>query len=158
MSKSPFQDWLSLLERRKNHSIFLVEWMSIFLIAWMFWSAMFIWAPGSIPPGMAGTLVAFLYATCIVYGRLMKATGCRKCASPLPFVRKEVGRRHQPDEEHCIEVQYGGEEYGQHMIQVYCKITRADIVTYRCRECDQIWDERVEVGGSGYKMIRRIDH
>ncbi len=157
MSKSPFENWLQILEYRKNHLIFLVEWLVIFAIAWIFWTVIFIAAPGSAPAGLIATLVALLYATSIVYGRMMKTTGCRKCASPWPLVRKEMGRRHMRDEEHCIEVEYGGEEYGQHLVQVYCKVIRADMVTYSCRQCGQTWEERVELPGTGYKMVRRID-
>ncbi len=157
MSKSPFENWLRLLEHRKNHLIFLVEWLAIFAIAWMFWTVIFTAAPGSAPAGLIATLVALLYSTLIVYGRMMKTTGCRKCGSPWPLMRKEMGRKHLRDEEHCIEVEYGGEEYGQHLVQVYCKVIRADMVTYSCRHCGQMWEERVELPSIGYKIVRRID-
>jgi len=157
MPKSPFDDWLTIQEHRKTPSIFLVEWLTIFAVAWLFWSVMFFWAPGStIPPGLAATLVSGLYATCLIYGRLLKATGCRKCPSPLPFLRREIGRRHLRDQEQCIELEYGGEEWDQRSVHVYCKISRTDVVTYRCRKCDQIWDEKIELPGSGYKLIRSM--
>lgn len=155
MPKSPFEEWLKTLEYRRNRVVFLVEWLAMFSIAWLFWSVLFFGAPGSLRPALAAPLMAFLYATCVVYGRLMRATGCRKCASPLPLLRQEVGRRRLPDEEHCMEVQYGGEAYGQQIVDVYCKVTRADMVTYCCRRCDQSWEERVELPGSGYQFIRR---
>ncbi len=129
----------------------------MFSIAWLFWSVMFFGVPGSVRPALAAASMAFLYATCIVYDRLLRATGCRMCSSPLPLLRKEVGRKHLPDEEQCMEVQYGGEEYGQQVIDVYCKVTRADMVTYCCRRCNQSWKERVELPGSGYQLVRRGD-
>ncbi len=157
MPNKPLEDWLTLQEHRRSHSIFLVEWMSVFLIAWLFWSLMFFSAPGSVPPGLAATLISGLYATCMVYGRLMKATGCKKCSSPLPFMRKEIGRRHLRDQEQCVEIEYGGDEWDEHFVHVYCKVSRSDIITYRCRQCDQIWEEKIELPGSGYKLIRRME-
>ncbi len=131
--------------------------MSLFSIAWLFWSVLFFAAPGSMPPSVAAIAISALYASALVYGRLIKATGCPKCASALPFLRHEIGRRHLRDEEHCIEVQYGAEEYGQCMLQVYCKVVHRDMVTYRCRRCDQAWEEKLDLPGSGYKLVRRID-
>lgn len=157
MPKNPFQNWLEIQERKRNHTFFIAEWLSIFLIAWLFWCVLFFGAPGSVPPGLAATLIAGLYASAIVYGRLMAVTGCRKCSCPLPFMRQEIGRRHLRDEEHCVEIAYGGEEWGQHMIQVYCKICRADIVSFRCRRCNQMWEEKVELPGTGYRLVRRVD-
>lgn len=158
MPKDPYQSsWLTKQEGRRTYTIFLVEWLSIFAIAWMFWSVMFFAAPGSIPPGLAATILSGLYATCMVYGRLLRATGCKKCSSALPFMRKEIGRRHLRDQEDCVELEYGGSEWDQHFMHVYCRIIRSDIVTYRCRKCDQVWEEKVELPGSGYRLVRRMD-
>lgn len=157
MSKNPFQSWLSVQERRRSHIVFLVEWISIFAIAWLFWSFMFRLAPGSVAPGTAALAIAALYATSVIYGRLLRATGCRKCANPLPFLRAEVGRHRLPDQEDCLEVQYGAEEYGQELMQVYCRVVRTDMVTYHCRRCGQMWEERVQLPGPGYQLVRRID-
>ncbi len=157
MPKSPFENWITIQEHRRSHTIFLVEWLAIFGMAWLFWSAMFILAPGSIPAGLAATALSGLYATCLIYGRLMNVTGCRKCGNGLPFTRKEVGRRHLHDEERCVELEYGGEDYDQHFINVYCKVSRSDMVTYQCRACEQMWEERIELPGSGYKLVRHVD-
>ena len=155
MSKSPLQSWLAVQERRRSRLVFLVEWTAIFAIGWLFWSVMFRLAPGSIPPTVAALVVSALYASCAIYGRLLRATGCGKCASPLPFLRREVGRRRMPDQEDCMEVQYGGEDYGISVMQVYCRVVRADMVTYRCRSCGQMWEERVQLPGSSYQLVRR---
>jgi hypothetical protein len=157
MQKSPFEEWLAVQEYKKSRFAFLAEWMALFGVAWFFWSVIFTSAPGSVPPGLAATLISILYASSIVYGRLMRVTGCAKCRSPLPFLRKEIGRRHLPDHEECVEVQYGGEEWGQEMIQVYSRVCRSDIVTYRCQGCNQMWDEKVNIPGSGYKLVHRVD-
>src|SRR5512140_1214358 len=155
MSKSPFQSWLAVQERRRSHVVFLVEWTALFVLAWLFWSVMFWAAPGSVPPKLAAVAVSALYATCMIYGRLLRATGCKKCATALPFQRKEVGRRRLPDQEDCMEIQYGAEEYGQEMVQVYCRVVKADMVTYRCRSCGQMWEERIQLPGADYQLVRR---
>ncbi len=135
--------------------MFPLEWLVLFAIAWLFWSLMFWAAPGSMPPRIAALAVSALYATCLIYGRLLRATGCGKCSSPLPFLRQEVGRHHMPDEEDCIEVQYGAEEYGDIIMNVYCRVVRTDMVTYRCRSCGQKWQERVQLPGHDYQLVRR---
>ncbi len=137
--------------------MFLIEWLAIFAIAWLFWSIMFWAAPGSVPPKTAAMVVSGLYATVAIYGRVWRATGCRRCANPLPFLRKEAGRRRLPDQEDCIEVQYGGEDYTLTSIQVYCRVVHADMVTYRCRSCGQMWEEKVQLPGPGYQFVRRTD-
>ncbi len=129
----------------------------MFALAWMFWSVMFWAAPGSVPPVLAATVISALYATCMVYGRVLRATGCRKCSSPLPFVRREIARRHLPEEEDCTEVEYGGVEWDMHLVQVYCRTRRQDIVTYRCRRCNQVWEEKVDLPGSRYRLVKRMD-
>ncbi len=157
MPKSPFQHWLAVQEYKKNHSIFVVEWMSVFAIAWLFWAVMFFSVPGSLPPGLAATIVSALYASGVVYGRLLQVTGCRKCASPLPLMRQEIDRRHLRDEEQCVEIEYGGSEWDRHFVHVYCRVRRTDIVTFRCRSCQQKWEQKIELPGSGYKLAQRMD-
>lgn len=155
MSKSPFQAWLAVLERRKSGLMFLVEWSALFALAWMFWSVMFWAAPGIMSPKVAAIAVSALYATAMIYGRVLHATGCKRCSSPLPFLRKEIGRRRLPDQEDCMEVQYGAEEYGQVMVQDYYRVVRSDMVTYRCRTCGQMWEERIELPGTQYQPVHR---
>ena len=156
MPQKPLQNWLAVQEYKNPHTIFLVEWMSIFAIAWLFWFLVFFSAPGSVPPGLAATFISGLYASCLVYGRLLQVTGCRKCPSALPFMRQEIGRRHLRDEEQCLELEYGGPEWDQHFVHVYCRVRRADIVTFRCRSCQKVWEEKVELPGSRYKRVKRL--
>ena len=56
-----------------------------------------------------------------------------------------------------MEREYGGSAWDQHFVHVYCPVRRTDIVTFRCRRCDQLWEEKLELPGSGYKRIRRMD-
>jgi hypothetical protein len=157
MLRDPFEEWLSTQEYKRSHLIFLVEWLAIFAAGWLFWSVLFILAPGSVAPGLAATFVSGLYATCLLYGRLLRVTGCRRCASPMPFMRREIGRRHLRGREQCKELEYGGEEWGRHYVRTYCKVVRTDFVTYRCHKCDQVWEEKVEVPISGYRPVERRD-
>jgi hypothetical protein len=157
MSKSPFQSWLSIQECRRPYLIFLVEWLALFGAAWLFWWVMFFGGRGSVQPELAATLTSGLYATCLLYGRLLRVTGCRKCANPMPFMRREMARRHVRDYEECFEAEYGGDQWDQSGLQVYCRTVRTDIVTYRCRKCDQVWEEKVELPDTSFKPIRRTD-
>ena len=157
MPKSPFRDWLTTQEYKRSYAIFLVEWLAIFAIAWLFWWVMFFGGRGSVAPELAATITSGLYATCIIYGRLLRVTGCRKCGNPMPFMRREIVRRHLHDQEDCIELEYGGDEWDQHFVHVYCKVIRADMVTYCCRKCEQVWQEKVELPGPGYKRVDNID-
>ena len=137
--------------------MFLVEWLALFAVAWLFWWVLFFGGRGSLQPGVAATLISGLYATCLIYGRLLRVTGCRKCGNPMPFMRREIGRRHLRDEEECFESEYGGYEWEQHFATIYSRIVRTDIVTYRCRKCDQVWEEKVELPGTSLKPTRRMD-
>ncbi len=158
MSNSPFQNWLLTQEYNGSRVIFLVEWLALFAMAWAFWSVLFLLAPGSsMGPGLAATLVAGLYATSLIYGRLLRVTGCKKCASPMPFLRREVARWHAGQREECVEMEYGGEEYERHYVRIYAKVVRTDVVVYRCRQCRQAWEEKVELPSGGYKEIGRRD-
>ena len=56
-----------------------------------------------------------------------------------------------------MEIEYGGEEWDQHFVHVYCRVRRGDIVTFRCRSCDKVWEEKVELPGSSYKLVKRMD-
>lgn len=157
MSKTPFHSWLAIQERRRSSIIFLVEWLALFASAWMFWWVMFWAAPGSLSPRIAATAVSALYATALIYGRVLRATGCKRCSSPMPFLRKEIGRRQLPDQEDCIEIEYGGEDFGLTTMQTYCQIVRSEMVTCQCSHCGQMWEERVQLPGSGYQLVRRTD-
>jgi hypothetical protein len=157
MQKSSFQEWLSTQEYKRPSIIFMVEWLALFGMAWLFWWVIFFGGRGSVQPGLAASLTSGLYATCLIYGRLLRVTGCRKCANPMPFLRREVGRRHVGDHEECFEVQSGEYEWGQYDIQVYSRMVRTDIVTYRCRKCRQAWEEKSEVPASSFRPMRRMD-
>ncbi|HTP01019.1 MAG TPA: hypothetical protein VMJ64_06560 [Anaerolineales bacterium] len=155
--KSPFQIWLSVQEHTRPGLMFLAEWLAAFAIAWLFWWVMFAGGRGSMQPALAASALSGLYATCLIYGRMLRVTGCKKCASAMPFIRREIGRRHLRDHEQCIESEYGREEWGRHYVRVDCKVVSQDVVTYRCRTCDQVWEEKVELPGSGYQPVEHRD-
>jgi len=108
-------------------------------------------------PALAAAAVSGLYATCLIYGRLVRTTGCRKCSNPMSFLRRELSRRHVRDSEECYEIQAGGYDVDRDAVEVDCRVVRTDIVTYRCRKCGQVWEEKVELPGSGYHPVERRD-
>ena len=150
-------DWLLEQEHKKKFPIFLLEWLSIFVFASLFWAFLFHELESSIQATVAVAAVSVLYACAFVYPRLFPLTGCKKCNSLLPLVRKEIGRRHTRDEEKCLEIEHGGDEYWGHFIDLYYRIYRVDIVKFRCRRCHAVWEELERVPASNYKMIRRIN-
>ncbi len=150
-------DWLVEQERKKSPSIFLLEWVSIFAIAWLFWTCLFFQFHVSVSSVAASAAVSTLYACGFVYIRLFKETGCKKCKNPLPFSREEIGRRYVHNEERCVEIEHGGVEWSEHFIDIYSRVYRVEIVRFRCRRCRSVWDEREQSPASDYKLVRTID-
>jgi hypothetical protein len=101
-------DWLKEQEQ-KNHSVFLMEWMSTFAFALVFWTALFFKLEISLWTAAAAAATSALYACVFVYLRLFPITRCKKCSSLLPLVRDEISRRCIHDEERCLEIERGGE-------------------------------------------------
>ena len=150
-------DWLLEQEHKKKPAIFLLEWLSIFVFAELFWAFLFHELETSIRFAVVATAISMLYACGFVYIRLFPLTKCKKCSSLLPLVREEVSRRHAREMETCLEIEHGGEEYWGHFIDLYYRIFRVDIVRFRCRRCHAVWDEMERVPAADYKMIRRIN-
>jgi len=105
----------------------------------------------------AAAAVASVYASGLVYLRLIKETGCKKCKSLLPLSREEIAHRHVHDEEHCLEIEHGGVEWDQHFIDLYTRIYRVEVVRFRCRRCHTTWDEVEQFPITDYKLVRTID-
>jgi len=149
------RDWLKEQEQ-KNRSIFLVEWVSAFALALVFWTILFYEVQISLWSTAAATIISALYACVFIYLRLFPITRCRKCKSLLPLVREEVSRRHIHDEEKCLEIERGGEDYWQHFIDLYYRIYRVEIVKFRCRRCHRMWEEVERSPASDFKFVRTI--
>ncbi len=154
-SRSPFLYWLSIQELKRPQITFLLEWLSLFSTAWLFWWVMFFGGRGSLAPAITASAVSALYATCLIYGRMLRVTGCRKCSNPLPFMRREVARRHVDDHEECIDEEFNF-EWEQPVDRVRCRMVRTEMVMYRCRKCDQAWEEKVELPVSNFKPMQHI--
>jgi hypothetical protein len=149
------RDWLKEHEQ-KNHSVFLLEWLSIFAIALAFWTFLFHKLEISPWSTAAAATTAVLYACGFIYLRVYQATRCRKCNSPLPLMRQEVGRRRTHDEERCLEIERGGEDYEAHFIDIYYRIYHVEIVKFRCRSCHKVWEETERSPASNFKFVRTI--
>lgn len=150
-------DWLTEQEHKKNPSIFLLEWISIFAFAFLFWNFLFLELVNSYSLTPAAATISALYACGFVYIRIYPVTRCKKCNSLLPLMREEIGRRFIHDEEKCKEIERGGEEYWGHFIEIYNRIYRVDIVRFRCVKCKATWEEVEQNPASKYKFIRSIE-
>jgi hypothetical protein len=150
-------DWLKEQERKKGHSIFLLEWASIFAFAFLFWTFLFLELENSFRLTPAAASISILYACGLVYLRIFPITRCKKCNSLLPLVREEVGRRRIHDEEKCLEIEHGGEEYWGHFIDLYYRIYHVDVVRFHCRRCKAVWEEVEQAPASDYKFVRTIE-
>jgi hypothetical protein len=150
-------DWFLKQEHRMNPAIFVLEWVSIFIPAFFFWTVVFSRLQASHPSlAEVGTVSAF-YGSAVVYFRLLRETGCKKCHSLLPLQVEEVSRRHVRDEERTLEVERGGEAWGKHFLDVYVRIYEVAIVRLRCRRCQAVWDETKISPSSGYRRVRTLD-
>lgn len=150
-------DWLLEQEHKKKPAVFLLEWFFTFAFAVTFWTVLFYEFEASIRSTAVAATISVLYACGFVYLRLLPLTRCKKCNSPLPLARKEIGRRHIHDEEKCLEIEHGGEEYWGHFIDLYHRIYRMDIVKFRCRRCHAMWEEVEQVPASGFRLVRTIN-
>ena len=157
MDFNSIPDWLKEQEHKKSHSIFLLEWVSTFAFAFLFWYFLFLALENSFRSISAAATMSALYACGFVYLRIYPITRCKKCTSLLPLVRKEIGRRYIHDEEKCLEIEHGGEDYWRHFIDLYCRVYRVDIVRFRCRRCKAEWDEMEQASASEYRFVRTIE-
>jgi hypothetical protein len=149
-------DWLKEQERKKNPSVFVLEWMLTFAGAFLFWTSLLLRLKYSIQSITAAATISIVYACGIVYTRIYPVTSCSKCHSLLPLMRAEIGRRHIHDEERCLEITRGGEEYWGHFIEIYNRIYRVDLVKFRCVKCKAVWEEVEQLPASKYRFIRTI--
>src|SRR5574337_1850362 len=102
-------DWLLEQEHKKKPAVFLLEWFFTFAFAVTFWTVLFYEFETSIRSTAVATTISMLYACSFVYIRLLPLTRCKKCNSPLPLARKEIGRRHIHNEEKCLEIEHARE-------------------------------------------------
>ena len=150
------RDWLAEQERKKRPLVFLWEWLSIFAFGLLFWTIVFFEIHISLWSVAAAATVACVYASSLIYLRVLQLTACSKCNSPLAFSREEIGRRHVRDAEKCLEIEHGGEEWYEHFIDMYSRRTRVEIVKFRCRRCHAIWEEVKEFPLTDYELVRTI--
>ncbi len=156
MIVASFRDWLVEQEHRKSPAVFLLEWLSIFVVTLLFWTIVFFQMRVSVASMSLAAAVASVYASGFVYIRLLKLTACKKCSSPLLFSRQEIGSRYVREVEKCLELEHGGEEWYEHFIDIYTRKYRVEVVKYRCRRCRATWEEVIELPASDYRWVRTI--
>ncbi len=157
MPGTSISSWLNEQERKRWPPVFIAEWLFVFALAGVIWTATLSMWERSQPSMVMVALIAGLYASAIVYPRLFNATGCAKCHSPLPLLRQELDRQHVRDREECVEVERGGEAWGKYCLQLYQRTLRVDRVRFSCRRCGRTWQQMEESPASDYKLIRTID-
>ena len=154
---TPFKDWLAEQEHKRPPLIFLLEWLLVFALAMPFWVVLLLEIRNS--PWLIAGAAAFssLYASAFVYVRLMGLAACRKCRAPLALTEQELGRRPVHEEERCLEIEHGGEEWYGHYVDLYARRYRVEIVKYRCRWCKSVWEQRMAIPADEYTLIRTIE-
>jgi hypothetical protein len=154
---TPFRDWLVEQENRRGTLFFLVEWLIIFAVALAFWVILLLEIHGSPWSVAAAAAISSLYASVCVYIRLLRLSACRKCHIPLALGQQEIGRRYVQDRERCLEIERGGEEWYGHFIDLYTRHYRIEVVKYRCRRCNRVWEKSTEEPAGNYELVRTIN-
>ncbi len=150
-------NWLQEHEKRRRPFVFALEWIFVFALAGAVWTGtLSVWQHAR-PSGAAIVSISTFYASALVYSRLFGVTGCRKCRSPLPLMRREIDRQHVGDREQCVEFEGGGAAWGRHFIQLYRRTVGVDKVRCECRHCHGVWQEVEELATSDYELVRTIE-
>ena len=153
----PFKDWLAEQEHKRPPLIFFAEWAFVFALALPFWVVILVQMQGPKWSLVGSIALASVYASGLVYSRLLKLAPCRKCGAPLALTQHELGRRTIHEIEKCIEIERGGEEWYGHYLDIYSRRYSVEIVKLRCRWCGKVWEERVEDAAEAYKLVRTIE-
>ncbi len=157
MFVTPFRDWLVEQERKRRPPIFLLEWLSIFTVSLLFWVILLLEIRSSVWSLAAAAAISSVYASGFVYIRLLKLTTCEKCKSPLALSQQVIGRRYVHEEEKCLEIEHGGEEWYGHFIDLYSRRYRVEIVKHRCRWCRSVWESATIEPVGDYVLVRTIE-
>jgi hypothetical protein len=154
---TPFRDWIAEQENKRGPHFFLLEWLIVFAIAMAFWAILLLELHRS-PWSVAGAAaISSLYASGLVYIRLLRLSACGKCHSPLALSQQEIGRRYVRERERCLEIERGGEQWYGHFIDLYSRRYHVEIVKYRCRRCNRIWEHLTEEPAGDYELLRTIN-
>jgi hypothetical protein len=157
MLVTPFRDWLAEQEHKRGPLFFLLEWLSMFAMALSFWVILLLEIHNSSWSVAAAAAISSLYASAFLYSRLLGLSACRKCHSPLALSQQEIGRRCVQDRERCLEIERGGEEWYGHFIDLYSRHYRIEIIKYRCRWCNRVWEQSIEEPAGDFELVRTID-
>ena len=154
---TPFRDWLVEQEHKRGPLFLLLEWLIIFATALSFWTILLLEIHNSPRSLVAAAAISSVYASAFLYIRLRGRSACRKCRSPLAFSQQEIHRRYVQDRERILEIERGGEEWYGHFIDLYSRNYRIEIVKYRCRRCNRVWEQSIEEPAGDYELVRTIN-
>jgi hypothetical protein len=131
-------DWF--VENEPVHKIiFVLEWILAFFLGSIICLILF-WNLGMLAhSGQTTAAISATLACGFTYFRMVRTTGCKKCNSPLPFLRVELNRESLRREERFVAMGRGGR--WTRWVDTYAKWFRVDKVDYRCRKCGQEWSE-----------------
>jgi RNase P subunit RPR2 len=156
MLVTPFRTWLVEQEQRRRPLIFLLEWLGAFALSMSFWTPLVLKIQASSWSIAAAFAMSSVYASGLVYVRLLKLATCKRCHSPLIF-SQEMSRRFVRELERCLEIERGGQEWCGHFIDLYSRRYRIEIVKYRCRRCHTIWQRESEIPNGEYELVRTME-
>jgi hypothetical protein len=157
MLVTPFRDWLAEQERRRGLLFFLLEWLMIFAAALAFWTVLLLQIHRSTWSVAAAAAISSLYASFSIYIRFLRLSVCRKCHSPLALTQRVIGHRYVQERERCLEIERGGQEWYGHFIDLYTRHYRVEVVKYRCRRCNRVWEQSTEEPAGNYELVRTIE-
>lgn len=157
MPGSSLRAWIVEQEKKRDPLVFASEWIVAFALAGVIWTATLSGWMHARPPAPVVIAVSALYASAMIYPRLLNATRCMKCRSVLPLLRREIERQHLRDREECVEFEDSGDAWGRHFIQLYRRLRSVDKVRYQCRRCHAVWQAVEDTALTEFELVRTID-
>ena len=157
MISRSFADWLTEREQKMNPLIFIFEWIFIFIVSLVIFTLVLIFKDKLAPTAIGATASSALFACVFVYVRSLRATGCIKCGSPLPFLRKELDRKYVGDREKYVEVGRSWSQGPASLVDIYSRTCRVERVRFHCRKCHAEWVEEQQISTSSYRFDHYID-
>lgn len=150
-------DWFVERERRMKPLVFIVEWILMFILSLTMCTIFLIILNQRVSSEKVVTASSAVLACAFVYLRMFRATGCIKCGSPLPWLRKEVDRKYVGNQEKVLEVGRSWSQGPANVVDIYARNCRVEKVRYRCRKCRTEWVEEHQIPTSSYRFRTSIN-
>ncbi len=157
MISRSFADWLTEREQKMNPLVFIFEWIFIFIFSLVIFTIFLIFQDKLVPTAIGSTASSALFACIFVYVRSLRATGCAKCGSPLPYLREELDRKVVGEREKYAEVGRSWSQGPASLVDIYLKNCRVERVRFCCRKCRVEWVEEQLFSVSSYRLDHSID-